>query len=93
MDTPGILSYYPTAGDALRFWSLREDEKIHSEVPRGFPAHVDAPMVWQGSDMEAQLDAWIMLLTEADVLALESAMRDFHSMLQGVVLSRRRRRC
>lgn len=90
-ETPDILSYYPAAGDALRFWSLRKDKNVHSEIPWGFPAHIDAPMVWQGSDMEKQSDAWIVLLSEADVLALEGAMDDFHSTAKGLVLSRVKR--
>ena len=75
-----VLSYYPTTGDALRFWSLREDKSFHSKVPQGFPEHVDGPMVWQGSDMEPQSDAWIVHLSEADVLALEAAMHEFKSL-------------
>ena len=90
-ETPDILSYYPAAGDALRFWSLHKDKNVHSEVPRGFPAHIDASMVWHGSDMEQQSDAWIVLLSEADVLALEGAMRDFHSTAKGLVLPRVKR--
>ena len=80
-ETPDIISYYPSTGDALRFWSLREDRKIHADVPQGFPAHVDGPMVWRGSDMEQQSGSWIVLLSEADVVALESAMREFQSRL------------
>ncbi|KAF6239760.1 hypothetical protein HO173_002306 [Letharia columbiana] len=78
-EAPGALSYYPTTGDALRFWSLREDKNVHSDVPQGFPAHIDARMAWQGSDMEMQSDAWVVLLSEADVFALEGAMRDFRN--------------
>lgn len=83
---PGVLSYYPTTGDALRFWSLREDKNVHSEVPQGFPAHIDARMAWQGSDMEMQSDAWVVLLSEADVFALEGAMRDFRSTIKRLIL-------
>ena len=78
-ETPDNISYYPATSDAVRFWSLDKDKNVDSEVPQGFPAHIDAPMVWQGSDMEKQSDAWIVLLSEADVLALEGAMREFHS--------------
>ena len=92
-ETHEVLSYYPTTGDNLRFWSLQEDRNIHSKVPQGFPEHLDGPMVWQGSDMESQSDAWIVLLSEADVLALETAMREFKSLVIQFVSSRRRKRC
>ena len=80
-ETSDIISYYPTTGDALRFWSLREDRNVLADVPQGFPAHVDGPMVWRGSDMEQQPGSWIVQLSEADVVALETAMHEFQSRL------------
>ena len=82
IDIPDIPSYHPTTSDALRFWSLREDNNVHAEVPRGFPARIDAPMVWQGSDMERQSEAWVVLLSEAEIIALEGAMHDFQSTVR-----------
>lgn len=82
IETPEVISYYPTTGDALRFWSMREDKNVHLGVPKGFPKHIDGPMVWQGSDMEQQSDAWLVPLSDTDVLALEVAMHDFQSTIK-----------
>ncbi len=45
-------------------------------VPEGFPEVVDAPWVWDGSDMTDE-PRYVVLLSEADILEVESALDYF----------------
>ena len=59
---------------------------------QGFPdflARIDSLVMWRESDMKKQSHAWIMPLSQADMLALEGAMPEFHSTAAGFVPPRR----
>ncbi|RAK95612.1 TauD/TfdA family dioxygenase [Aspergillus ibericus CBS 121593] len=53
-------------------------ETLPTTLPPGFPAQLNSPLVWEGSDVE-QRDDWIYQLNDAQLDEIDRALQDFKS--------------
>lgn len=54
----------------------RENEKLESSLPPGFPQRLDSDLVWDGNTLAETYD-WTYRLTEEDIDEIEAALRHF----------------
>ncbi|PYI00276.1 Clavaminate synthase-like protein [Aspergillus sclerotiicarbonarius CBS 121057] len=71
------IQYHP---DYAKY-TARTERRIAAEtlpktLPAGFPAQLESPLVWEGSDIE-QRDDWIYQLNDAQLDEIDRALQDF----------------
>jgi len=71
-------NYYPTEEDSERFWASQSTSAGANEpLPEGFPSVLKSPLAWTKSDVEKQRDTWTLDLTDEELKAIDSAVKEF----------------
>lgn len=82
-----IMAAMPEQSQALGYYSLKLFHDIHSTAPAdlpqldealpGFPSRYCGERAWEGTDMVAKQDEWIVVLTDQDKAHIVQALRHF----------------
>ena len=71
------IQYHPDYNKyKARTQRRQEHESLTTSLPKGFPAELSSPLVWQGKNIEAS-DDWIYSLSEGQLNEIDSALRAF----------------
>lgn len=77
------ISYHPdeTKWRARTARRLAENPALPSQpLPEGFPAKLEGPIVWKGSDFTSE-DQWVVRLTDVHLQEIDDGLRHFKSEL------------
>lgn len=55
------------------------EEPLEKDVPEGFPAQLEGPKLWKGSDYEGKESEWVYVLTEQELKEIDDAVHDFEA--------------
>ncbi|OAD01551.1 hypothetical protein MUCCIDRAFT_153706 [Mucor lusitanicus CBS 277.49] len=55
------------------------EEQLEKELPEGFPAQLEGPKLWKGSDYEGKESEWVYELTEQELKEIDDAVHDFEA--------------
>lgn len=55
------------------------EEQLEKELPEGFPAQLEGPKLWKGSDYEGKESEWVYQLTEQELKEIDDAVHDFEA--------------
>lgn len=56
-----------------------EQEQLETDLPEGFPAQLEGPKLWTGSDYEGRESEWVYELTEEELAEIDHAVHDFEA--------------
>lgn len=56
-----------------------ETEQLENYLPEGFPAQLEGPKLWKGSDYEGKEDEWVYQLTEEELKDIDEAVHAFEA--------------
>ena len=56
-----------------------EQEQLETDLPEGFPAQLDGPKLWKGSDFEGKESEWVYQLSEQELQEIDKAVHDFEA--------------
>ncbi|XP_006458549.1 hypothetical protein AGABI2DRAFT_190826 [Agaricus bisporus var. bisporus H97] len=76
------ISYHPdeTKWRARTARRLAENPALPSQpLPEGFPAKLEGPIVWKGSDFTSE-DQWVVRLTDVHLQEIDDGLRHFKSL-------------
>lgn len=55
------------------------EEQLEKDLPEGFPAQLEGPKLWKGSDYEGKESEWVYELSEAELKEIDDAVHDFEA--------------
>lgn len=55
------------------------NEQLENDLPEGFPAQLEGPKLWKGSDYEGKESEWVYQLTEQELEEVDKAVHDFEA--------------
>ncbi|KAL0631035.1 hypothetical protein Q9L58_010111 [Maublancomyces gigas] len=75
------ISYHPD----LQNYNARTKRRLQAEslaqvLPQGFPRRLESPLVWEADDFK--LDEWVVVLSDSDILEVDSAIEKFKATSQ-----------
>lgn len=78
------IQYHPDyAKYQERVRRRKETESLQTDLPAGFPAKLDSPLVWEGKDVEKRSD-WIYQLSEAHLDEIDGALKRFKGLYRRI---------
>jgi hypothetical protein len=76
------IGYYPSSRDGVQFHAASEfNDSGRKVLPLGYPLKLNGPLVWSGSEMEAQHEQWTTYLSSEELTSIDNALRHFQSEL------------
>lgn len=75
------IGYYPSSRDGMQFHAASAfNDSGRKALPPGYPLKLNGPLVWSGSEMEAQHEQWTTYLSSEELTSIDDALRHFQSL-------------
>jgi hypothetical protein len=75
---PNLSKYLARSAARIKAGGLQTD------VPDGWPKHLDSPLAWKGVDFENE-EQYILQLSSDEILEIESALKHFKGTISDII--------